>query len=438
MLGVLIALLLILGNGFFVAAEFALVASERSRIENMAQEGHRGAIGTLKALRQLSFQLSGAQLGITITSLVLGYVVQPTVGAALEPAVDAIGWVPSTSVLTVSTVAALVLATSTQMIVSELIPQNIAIARPLRTAFLVNAPLRFFNAIFKPLILFLNSAANAAVRLMGIEPRDELSSVVSLEELEMLIRSSREEGALPQEDFALLARSITFGDKTAADALVPRTSMSALRADATIPELVDLALESGHSRFPVHEGDIDDILGVVHVKDMYALTPEERAKTRVADLMQPTVVVPESVKLDALLSQMRRDRKQLSIVVDEYGGTAGIITLEDLLEEIVGDIADEYDPAEDTKLTPKALDGVAVVSGLLHPDEVLEATGFEVPEGDYDTLAGFLLSRFDRIPGQGDHTSHEGWELKVVEMDGNRISQILVVAPPATPPEEES
>ncbi|HET7481621.1 MAG TPA: hemolysin family protein, partial [Actinomycetota bacterium] len=259
MFGLLIALFLILANGFFVAAEFGLVASDRSKIEQLAEEGNRSARATLKALKGLSFQLSGAQLGITITSLVLGFVVQPTIGRALEPLVDRFAFVPERSVLAVSVAAALVIATGTQMIVSELIPQNLAIARPLRTAFFVALPLRLFNGLFRPLIVFLNASANATVRLLGFEPRDELKSVHSLEELELLIRSSREEGAIAEEDFTLLARSINFADKVAADVLVPRTALDALARDETLTDLTELALETGHSRFPVFEGDIDNV-----------------------------------------------------------------------------------------------------------------------------------------------------------------------------------
>ena len=430
-LGLLIALLLILGNGFFVAAEFALVASDRTRIERLAEEGSRPARATLKALRTLSFQLSGAQLGITITSLVLGFVVEPTIGRALEPLVERLPFVAAHSVVAVSVGVALAIATATQMIMSELIPQNLAIARPLQTAFVISLPLRLFNATFGPLIRLLNATANGTVRLLGFEPRNELEAVHSLEELELLIRSSREGGVLGEEDFTLLERSINFADKIAADALVPRTAVDALARDTTLADLTEMALETGHSRFPVYEGDLDNVLGMVHIKDMYAVDIEARDEVVIASIMQPPFVVPESLELDALLSQMRRERKQMAIVVDEYGGTAGIVTLEDLLEEIVGEIEDEYDPGTETTLTGPTIEGVSLLSGMFHPDEVRAAVGLQIPEGDYETLAGFLLTLFDRIPSQGDHTTWNDWEFKVVEMDGNRISRVLVVAPDA-------
>jgi CBS domain containing-hemolysin-like protein len=419
---------LILANGFFVAGEFALVGVERARIEELAQDGHRGAVSTLRALKTLSFQLSGAQLGITITSLLIGFITEPTLGRALAPLVERVGIGSAESAPELAIAIALIVATACQMVVSELIPQNLSIAHPNSVAYVLATPLRMFNAMLKPIIVVLNGAANWTVRLMGIEPRDELTNVHSLEELELLIRSSKEEGSLAEEDFALLARSINFPRKTAADALTPRTSIVALPAAATLEDLTVTALECGHSRIPVFEEDLDNIIGIAHIKDIYAFEPGDRPSVRVTTIMRDALEVPESKSLDSLLVEMRRDRKQMAIVVDEYGGTAGIITLEDLLEEIVGEIEDEYDPGAPT--VGRAVEGVHVVSGMLHRDEVRETTGLVLPEGDYDTLAGFLLGLFDRIPKAGDQISFEDWEFKVTEMDGNRIAQVLVVVPP--------
>ena len=399
----------------------------------MAEDGHRGAPGTLRALKTLSFQLSGAQLGITITSLLIGFITEPTIGRALEPVVTRFGLGSPGSAEKISVAIALIVATASQMVISELIPQNLSIARPYGVAFALATPLRLFNTLFGPLIVFLNGAANWTVRRMGIEPRDELMNVHSLEELELLIRSSRQEGALAEEDFALLARSINFQRKTAADALTPRTSITAVTAGAMLGELTQVALECGHSRIPVYEEDLDNIIGIAHIKDIYALPPEERARVRITTIMRDALEVPESKSLDSLLLEMRRDRKQMAVVVDEYGGTAGIITLEDLLEEIVGEIEDEYDPLAAAEMRTPEVEGVYRLSGMLHRDEVREACGLELPEGDYDTFAGFLLALFDRIPEAGDQTQWGGWEFKVTEMDGNRIAQVLAVEPPKSP-----
>ncbi len=422
---------MILANGFFVAGEFGIVAVDRLRIEHMAEEGHRGATGVLAALRTLSFQLSGAQLGITITSLLLGFLIEPVVAPLIEPALVNAGLGPESSVA-LSVAIALGLATSFQMVVGELMPKNLAIARPLPTALWTATPLRLVNAMAKPLIVLFNSSANAAVRLLGIEPQEELTGSHSLEELQILIRSSREAGGLEEEEFSLLARSITFREKAADDALTPRVNIVGLPADATVSDLHSLALESGHSRFPVYDGDIDNIIGVVHVKDGYAIESDERASTPVTRVARPPVIVPESKALPSILAEMRREREQMVVVVDEFGGTAGVITLEDLLEEIVGEIEDEHDPGERRVSSPVA--GASVASGLLHPDEVRDQTGFEMPEGDYDTLAGFLLTLFDRVPEPGDQIAYDDWEFKITEMQGRRIDQVLLVAPP---PEED-
>jgi CBS domain containing-hemolysin-like protein len=426
-LGLLAVGSLILANAFFVAGEFALVASDRERVTRLAEEGNRKAASTLKGLRTLSFQLSGAQLGITVSSLILGFVAEPTIAVVIEPIVAALG-VPESSSLGVSITIALATATAAQMVIGELIPKNLAIARPLPVAFAVVTPLRICNAIFKPIIVFLNASANWTVRRLGIEPRDELVGVRSLQEIELLIRSSREGGALLEEEYSLLNRSIAFGEKTVADALVPRTAVVALQVDSTLSELTRLAVETGHSRFPVYGEDLDDIRGLIHVKDCYRWPVAEREKISVAQAMQPALVVPESRELDDLLLEMRRERKQVAVVADEYGGTAGIVTLEDILEEIVGEIEDEYD-ASATVYTAGVPAGVHVVSGLLHPDEMKSECGFEIPEGPYDTLGGFLFSRFNRLPTQGEHISFEGWEFKVVAMDGHRIDRVLVVEP---------
>ena len=427
-------LLITLLTGFYVAGEFALLTADRSRIEQLSEAGDTRATSALQGLRTLSFQLSGAQLGITVTSLLVGFISEPTIGEALAPLIGDI-W-PSVSALAVANVVALLLATIIQMVVGELIPKNYAIARPTELALLIATPFRFANSLFRPIIKFLNAAADWTVRLFGIQPREELQGVRSLQELKRLIYSSREGGVLPQEEFALLARSITFGDKTADDALIPRVSVVALKKDETIRGMRSIALASGHSRFPVCGDDLDDIAGVAHVKDAYRIPVEERDRAPVTSIMQEPLFAPESRPLNALLAEMRRERKHLAVILDEYGGTAGILTLEDLLEEIVGEIEDEHDPRPPLPITSPP-EGIALVSGGLHPDELLEATGLEIPDGDYETLAGFLLSLFKRIPRQGDQVDYEGWEFKVIEMDRHRIVQVLIAAPASSIPSEE-
>ncbi len=426
-IGLAAVLLLILLNGFFVAGEFSLVAANRNKLEQLAGEGNRRALMAHRALSDLSFHLSGAQLGISVSSLLIGFITEPAIGRPLQPLVAALG-VPAGSSLVVAVTLALAIATAVQMVIGELVPKNLAIARPVTLALAFVPPLTLWNRLFKPVIVMLNSAANLTVKAVGVEPRGELADVRSLEEIDLLIRASRDKGDLPEEDFSLLRRSISFGDKVAADALVPRTSVTAINHEGTIGDLIELSLGSGHSRFPVYRGDLDDVVGLAHVKDSYRIPAPARTSSPVTDIVQDAFVVPESRALESLLVEMRRERHQLAIVIDEYAGTAGILTIEDLLEEIVGDIHDEHDLGAPGQLTAPP-SGVHVVSGMLHADELRDATGFDMPDGDYETLAGFLLSRFDRIPEQGEHLTYGPWELKVIAMERKRIARVLLVAP---------
>lgn len=427
-LGLLAVLILVAANAFYVAGEFSLVAINRESLEAEAESGDRKAISILGAVRSLSFQLSGAQLGITISSLVLGFIAEPTLARLIDPALELVG-LPESSVRGVSIAIALILATSFQMVFGELVPKNFAIARSTQVARRVVPTLKVNNFLQAPLIRFLNAAANGTVRLFGIEPREEIVGVRSLEELDLLVHASKEAGTLQDEEYSLLARSIDFGEKTASEALVPRTSIEALTQTATLQDMSELARSSGHSRFPVYRESIDAIIGVAYVKDLLAIPFERRAATPITAIVQEPLLVPESRDLESLLVELRRERKQLAIVLDEYGGTAGIVSVEDILEEIVGEIEDEYDPAELTQVTGSLPDGVHLLSGLLHAGEVEEACGFVMPDGPYDTLAGFLLSIFDRIPDVGEHIEYDGWEFKVVEMDRNRVSRMLLVEP---------
>jgi CBS domain containing-hemolysin-like protein len=420
-LGLLAALLLILATGFFVAVEFALVAVDRTRVDTDAAAGSRRARATAGALRQLSFHLSGAQLGITVTSLVVGFIAEPTVAKALEPLVERL--VPDRSVHGVSVGAALVLATLVSMLVGELIPKSIAIAKPRAVAYVVAGPAVVIDRLLGPVISFLNGAANWSVRRLGIEPREELTSVRSLEELELLIRSSGEEGTLEPDALTMLTRAIRFGNKDAADALVPRRSVDVVRTDDTVAALAELAVATGHSRFPVVGADLDDVEGVVHVKEVYRVAFADRPSTLVSELMSPPFVVPETRALGDLLVDLREQGTHLAIVVDEHGGTSGIITLEDVLEELVGEIDDEHDRPV-PRLTALLRAGTWRVDGSLHADEVFDTCGFVVPEGEYETLAGFVLDRLGHIPEAGEAFEHEGWTLTVLALDGHRVASV--------------
>ena len=277
----------------------------------------------------------------------------------------------------------------------------------------------------------MDGAANAIVRRLGIEPRDDIESVPDRNELEQLIVSSGEEGVLDEGEVQLLRRSIRLADKYADDAMVPRVSIVAVARNASVDELVGLALETGYSRFPVMGNDLDDVVGVVHVKSVHSLAPPARATTRVGELMTTVPAVPEARELDELLVDLREGGSQLAVVIDEHGGTAGIITLEDVLEEIVGEIDDEHDP-DPSVFTRVEARGSTVIAASFHPDEVRDAVGFDMPEGDYETLAGLVLDRLGHIPEPGEMVTIDGWRVEVVAMDRLRIASVRLVAPRET------
>ncbi|MGH3645806.1 MAG: hemolysin family protein [Micromonosporaceae bacterium] len=420
--------LLTAGNAFFVAAEFSLVTVDRSQIAQQAASGDRRAQTVQKALRSLSFQLSGAQLGITITALLTGYLAEPAIARLLRPAFSGLGG------HAVASAVALGIATLISMLFGELLPKNAAIARPMPTARWSAPPQRAFSSVFGWLIHLLNGSANWVVRRLGVEPQEELASARSPEELGLLAAISARAGALPRETAVLLQRTIRFGDKRAAEAMTPRVDLIGLRTDATVAELLAAVRESGHSRFPVYEETLDQIVGVASVTDALAIPPAQRATTPVRDVATEPVFVPEHLDLDSLLDILRGSETALAVVVDEYGGTDGVVTVEDLVEELVGEIADEHDEPESMlvdalAVTVPGADPTRFVSGVLREDEVAEQTGFRLPEGPYETLAGFLMAQLGQIPAEGETLTYQGWEFTVTAVDRHRVEQVRVRSP---------
>ena len=422
---------LILANAFFVAGEFAIVAVERSRVERQARDGDKRARRILKSLQNLSFELSGAQLGITVTSLILGAVAEPAIAAVIEPLFG--GFLPDGTALAVSVAVAFVLATGTQMVFGELVPKNLAISRPFRSAILFGIPMQIVNRAIRPVILFLNNSADWTVRRFGIEPRAELAGVRSVEELELMIRSSGEEGTLDDEEMELLTRAITFTEKVAAEAMIPRVNVVAINRHQPISELRQMSRETGHSRFPVYGLDLDEIVGIVHVKDTLGIPESQRAMTPVEQIAGTGVRVPASSSLEQLLTGLQNEGRGMAVVIDEYGGTAGIITIEDLLEEILGEIEDEYDQTAAGGETSEETD---VLSGLLNRHDVEERIGFEWPEGHYETLGGFLVATLGRFPVEGEMIEVGPMRFEILSMDGHRVDQVRVVGPPSDAEEE--
>lgn len=417
--------LLTLGTAIFVAAEFSLVALDRSTVERAIENGDKRAVGVLAAVRTLSTQLSGAQVGITITTLIVGYLVQPSLASLLASPLGAVG-LEGAAEEGVAATLALALATAFSMVVGELIPKNLAISVPLPTAKVVAGPQRIFSASVSPLITVLNGSANRLLRAVGVEPQEELSAGRSPEELAALVRHSAAAGTLDQQTAELITRSLGFAGRTAADVMTPRVRMLVLQREQKAAEVIALARRSGHSRFPVIDGDLDDVVGVVHLKSAVAVPRERRDDVPVAAIMSEALRVPETVRLDPLLVELRALGLQLAVVVDEYGGTAGVVTLEDLVEELVGEVADEHDRSRPGIVHRR--DGAWLVPGLMRPDEVRDKTGVDVPDGPaYETLGGFVMSGLGRIPQVGDEVPVGGAVLRVERMDGRRVDRVRML-----------
>lgn len=431
-LSVLAIIVLTAGTAVFVAAEFSLTALERSTVEANARNGDRRDQLVRKAHRTLSFQLSGAQVGISITTLATGFLAEPVVARLLQPGLDAIG-LPADIASGLALVLAILIATSLSMIFGELVPKNLAVARPVPTARASAPPQLLFSMLATPLIRMTNGTANWILRRLGIEPAEELRSARSAQELISLVRNSARSGSLDPVTAVLMDRSLQFGERTAEELMTPRTEIEAMQADDTVADLIEAAIGTGYSRFPIVEGDLDSTIGMVHVKQVFAIPHDERASTRLATLALPVATVPSTLDGDAVMTQIRANGLQTALVVDEYGGTAGMVTVEDLIEEIVGDVRDEHDDA-----TPdvQPAGGGWKVSGLLRIDEVATETGFRAPEGEYETIGGLVLEELGHIPEPGETVELTAfdpdtvlddpvrWLATVVQMDGRRIDQL--------------
>jgi CBS domain containing-hemolysin-like protein len=436
-LGVFAVVALTLAAALFVAAEYSLTTLERSQVDaHVNAHPDRRARQVQRAHRSLSFQLSGAQLGITITTLITGYIAEPALAVLVEPPLHLVR-LPDSALPTVTVILTLALATALSVVFGELVPKHISIAKPWATARAVAGVQTWFSQTLRWLINLLNSSANWLVRRLGVEPAEELRSARSPDELRSLVSSSAEHGTIDQGTAALLARAIRFTDRVAEDLMTPRVQVRALPTGATVHELMELSRTSGFSRFPVYRRDLDEVHGVVHVKQAFAVPVADRRTSTMADLVRPVLTVPESLDGDALLRRLRAGASELAVVVDEYGGTAGIVTLEDLVEEIVGDVRDEHDRPEPGPIRPLG-QGSWLASGLLRGDELVEATGFVLPEGDYETLAGLVLARLGRIPDVGDDVDVHEWRLTVMRRERNRIAELrlsrrALPGPPAPP-----
>lgn len=432
LLSLLAFAMLTAGTAVFVAAEFSLTALERSTVDANVRAGDRRDKMVKRAHRTLSTQLSGAQVGISITTLATGFLAEPVVARLIAPALSAIG-IPERFVGVIALTLAILIATSISMVFGELVPKNLAVTRPVPTARWAAGPQLLFSLVFTPLIRLTNGTANRILRRMGIEPAEELRSARSPRELVSLVRSSARSGALEPVTALLVDRSLQFGVRTAEELMTPRSKIESLHADCSVADLGAAAMRTGHSRFPVTRGDLDETIGMVHVKQVFSIPYARRPAIRLADLVLPVTRVPSTLDGDAVMSEVRANGLQTALVVDEYGGTAGMVTVEDLIEEIVGDVRDEHDD-EVPDVVHSGRDWQ--VSGLLRIDEVADGTEFRAPEGDYETIGGLVLEKLGHIPDEGDSVELTAfdpdatikdpvrWLATVVKMEGRRIDQL--------------
>ncbi len=407
-----LGLLLTLGTGIFVASEFSMLNLERSDLEARAERGEKGLSSSIRALKRTATHLSGAQLGITLTTMLTGFLAEPALSHLLSPGMPAV----------FALVLTMFIATLFSTLFGELVPKKLALTVPLEVnRFVVNFQLAF-TWVFSWMIFILNAAGNGIVRSMGIEPKEELSSARTAEELSSLVRRSASLGALDAQTATLLTKTLAMSQLVAADVMTPRTRMASLHIEDSVAEVIELSIKTGYSRFPIIEDSSDDVVGVAHVKKATAIPREKRNEVQVTAIMVEALRVPETMRLETLMVELRAKGLQLAIVVDEYGGVAGLTTLEDLVEELVGELVDEHDRAK-AGVTRGANSSV-LFPGMTRPDELLEMA-IKVPaDGAYETVAGFLMSALGRIPGVGDTVEIEDGVLRVERMDGRRVDRV--------------
>lgn len=424
-LKILGALLLVLLNGFFVAAEFAFVKVRPTRIAQLVEEGHRKARGAQECIEHIDAYLSVSQLGITLSSLGLGWLGEPAVASLLTPLLTAWGVGSPALVTSISFVVAFSLITFLHVVFGELAPKSLAIQTAENMALSLAGPMRFFYRIFFPAVAVLNGTANWFIKLLGFDVVNDTEMTHSEEELRMIIAESYRGGKINKTEQELLQNVFSFEERVAEEIMVPRPEVVFLNTHQDLDINLDLARESGHTRFPLIDGSPDRVIGQVNVKDLFYR--QERLEN-LAEIRREVLYVPEGLPLDRLLTLFQKSRQHLAVVLDEYGGTAGIVSLEDVLEELVGEIQDEYDHEEPLILPEE--DGTLLVSGRLFIDDAEELLGLKVDEDEpYNTLAGYMLGLLGKRPRQGDVVSQGPVKLEVIKMDGMRIDQVRVHNP---------
>jgi putative hemolysin len=447
--GLGLVVLLVITTAFFVAVEFALVTVRRTRIEQLVSEGNAGARLVKKGIDQLQTYLAAAQVGITMASLGLGALGEPVVAQMITPLLEAV--LPAeaveqiVSLHTISFIIALLLVTIVELVLGETVPKIAAIQRAEPISLVVIRPMGFFLFIFRPLVWIINVLSNFFLRLVGLPPDAEHSAVYTVEELEMMVASSRQAGILDRTEEGILRRVFDFGDLMVRQIMRPRTEIDAIPVNATFEQVINIIAHARHSRFPVYEGDLDHILGVVHVKDLYldmvsagagSVQDSQASNGRqqvpvpatysvdIRNCMRPIEAVPETLNVSDLLNLMKQRGLQIVLAVDEYGGTSGIVTLEDLVEEIVGDVRDEFEPNDDSAAIQVTPNGT-IVDGLAPIHDVNETLGMDL-QSEADTLGGFVFESLGRKPEIGDQVQYDGFTFSVESLDGLRISRVRI------------
>jgi CBS domain containing-hemolysin-like protein len=402
LLTILVGMVVVFGltvlTGYFVAQEFGYMAVDRSRLKARAAAGDVGAERALRITRRTSFMLSGAQLGITVTGLLVGYVAEPLIGAGLGELLGGVG-VPRAVGVAVGTVLALLFSTVVQMVFGELFPKNLAIARPEPVARRLAWSTALYLSVFGWLIRLFDQASNLLLKAIRIEPVHDVEHAATPRDLEHIVAASRDSGDLPVELSTLLDRTLDLHERTAEHAMIPRPRVATIAGNAPVSRAVEL-MATGHSRLPVLGEDIDDVIGLICLRDVLALGPDELDELRVRDVARSAVMVPASLPLPEMLAQLREVGEEFACVVDEYGGLAGVITLEDIAEELVGEITDEHDPEGEDQ--PTVDESGWTLSGTTHIDEVERLLGHDLPDGDYETIAGLVITQLQQLPAPGE------------------------------------
>jgi len=418
-----LVVLLVLANAFFVAAEFALVSARRSRIDQMASEGDRLAKAVQVAVKNLNRYISATQLGITLTSLGLGWIGEPALAGLMDRALGVFGIrPPAAAVHTVAgATTAFIVITFLHIVLGELTPKAIALVRAEGVSRYLVVPLMVFAKVMSPAISLLYAAANVLLRRFGISPQSDAHHVHSPEELRLLVMQARAHGTLDETDSAMLAGVFDFHEKKAYDVMRPRTEVAALDIDSTEEEVWRVVRRERYSRYPVYRDTLDDVMGVFLAKDLWLHDGKQQFSLK--DFVRPAMYVPSSKPAERVLDDLRKTRAQMAVILDEYGGTAGILTMEDLVEEVVGDITDEYDFASRTAVMT---DGVLELAGSLSLVDVRSDYGLPIPEGDWSTLGGYAFGRLGRLPKIGDRVDFPGGELEIIALEGRRIAGLRV------------